>query len=66
MNDKKELGVGLFIHQPLINYKNKKRINMALIRKMIRYPDEYKAMGILQGGTDLTMGTQPASEVRNL
>ena len=35
---------------------------MALIRKMIRYPDEYKAMGILQGGTDLTMGTQPASE----
>lgn len=62
MNDKKELGVGLFIHQPLINYKNKKRINMALIRKMIRYPDEYKAMGILQGGTDLTMGTQPASE----
>lgn len=35
---------------------------MALIRKMIRYPDEYKAMGILQGGTDLTMGSQPASE----
>lgn len=35
---------------------------MALIRKMIRYPDEVQAMGILQSGTDLVMGTQPASE----